>query len=223
MSILERIFGGNQDQQQQQPQGQQVQQTQEPPKEPTLEERFGAVWAPEDPAKAPKPFNVSEINDLSKLPEVLSQQNYLQGTSQEDLQAIANGGEQAVAAFGKILNQVAQTVAAQSITAAGKLVENGVTKTVPMLDGRMNSLLRSSRVQEAISSSNPLVSNPMFAPMVEIFKNQVLAKYPNANEQEVASMTNDYFNELSKSMQPKAAQDPSKVDGTDWANFFKPN
>lgn len=163
-------------------------------------------------------FNV----DQNKMLEAARNQNFKPIASPEQMQAILAGGEQAAAAMMDLMNDTAQRVYAQSAFASTKLIERGLETSNFAKADALPEAIRRHTTTATMRESNPLFSNPAVQPMIDMAKQQILVKYPNATPSEVAALANDYISSFAEAVNgPKQAAAQAKTTSreTDWSTF----
>ena len=187
---------------------------------------FKDIWK-NDPTQTPAgPAGVFGNVDPAKLMESAKKVNFSNAVSQEQMQAIAAGGESAVKAFAEAMNSVAQTVYAQSALATTKIVDQALVRAQESYDARIPTMVRKLSANEGLAANSPHLSNPALAPMVEALTEQFTRKNPNATSFEIQAQVNDYFSALGTVLAPKQEQAAPKpgnraAQETDWDAFMR--
>lgn len=160
------------------------------------------LWAaPEntDPNKvAPLNFDI----DASKLAEIAGKIDYSQAITPEIRQRIAAGGEDGVAATMEAINAANRLSFQQSAMATSKLIEAAITNTAATMDDKINAKIKLLGLNDALQQNNPAINNPRYAPIVAALKEQIITKYPNATQSEIAKMTTTYLERMAEDMNP---------------------
>lgn len=218
MSIFQTIFGNKpapeQQQQQQQPaQGQQQQQSnphveanktlpqnsgtptpQATPGNPNPEsptDKYKDLWdtsTQQQQQQAPN-FKIGQ----EQLQKVVSGLNFTQGIQQNDLQKIAQGGEEAVVALQSILNDFGKNVFAQSAHFSAHMTENGYTAAQKEISTGLPGVVRNHMAATSMYEANPKLRDPALQPLVGAMQQQFAAKFPNATPAEINNMVTEYF------------------------------
>jgi hypothetical protein len=89
--------------------------------------------------------------------------------------------------------------------ATTKLIEAAVEATTEKLTATIDRRLKLSGLNEALAS-NPALSSPKYAPVVEAVKNAIVLKYPNATQADINRMTSNYLQDLGSDMNPELAK-----------------
>ena len=210
MSILGQLFGGNKSQQQQQPQGQQQPQNphvqgnvtvptgQEPGANPnpTTEQtvsptdKFKDLWdtSNQQPNQAPN-FKLQP----EQLQRVTGGMDFTRNLNRDDLAAIANGGEGAIAALGNVLNSFGREVFGASAQFSSHMTESGYKSASEIIDQGLPGAIRSQMTTQQLYASNPKLKDPALQPLIGAMQSQFSAKHPNASPQEINDLVADYF------------------------------
>ena len=173
--------------------------------------KFEKLWEPTpvDP-NAPTPAPGIKDVDPGKIMEAAGKVDFAQILSREDLQKVAAGGEEAVAALTTLLNKTAQTVYGQSAFAASKIVEKALAEAEGKFTEKIPALLQQRGAQELLLQQNKQLSHPAVAPIVEMMREQLVQKYPNATSQQIAEMAQEMMKGAATVFAPTPSEDPSK-------------
>lgn len=185
---------------------------------------FKEIWQtpPVDPNAPPEPAGLFANLDPNKVMESARRVDFAKAVTPEQLQAIASGGQDAVAAFTAAMNSVAQTVYAQSAVATTKIVEQALSRSQEQYDAKLPDLIRRASVNETLRSENPLLSNPAIQPLVSALSEQFVRKNPTATGTEIRNQVNQYLTALGDTFSTKPAVVAPKVNkAEDWDTFFK--
>jgi len=184
---------------------------------------FKDIWQPTENKGEPQPL----INvDPKSLAEAAKKTDFTKMISPEQLQAIGQGGEAAVAAFAQAMNQVAQGVYAQSAFATTKIVESAVNKAREQFQAEIPNHVKRLNVSESLLQENPAFSHPAASPILGAIQAQLTQKHPNASSSEIATMAKQYLEQFANvvSAPQKAAEqkkaDANKPQETDWTTFL---
>ena len=184
-------------------------------------DEFSGMWAVDPNAKpnVPEPmFNVkpedlaaaAKRNDFSKV------------VTPEMLAAISGGGEAAVQATLQAMNAMAQKSFADSALATTKIVESALTKQQAKFEASLPGFIKNQNLSDNLRNSSPIFNHPAAAPILEVFRNQVAEKFPNATATEQQEMAMRYvksFAEAANPSKPTAAQ-KANANQTDWSEFL---
>lgn len=184
-------------------------------------DKFNDLWKPsESPAGGQNDqlFNV----DPKQLMEAAKKIDFTKVIQPTQLQAIAQGGEQAVNAFAQALNTVAQTVYAQNAHATTKIVEQAVARSQETMRNELPQHIKRQTVSESLRTENPALSHPAAAPILGALEQQLTTKFPNATALEIKSMATDYLTSFAGTFQKPAQQttQSSQQSGTDWDSWI---
>jgi len=170
-------------------------------------------------------FNV----DPKTVMEAAQRTDFKSVVTQEQMQKIAAGGPEAVAAMMDAMQAMSASVYANAAVAATKIAESGITKALAQAEQRLPSVIRNQSLNESLSAKNPALKDPAVQPIVELVKNQFAQKYPNATVSELQDMAEKYMiaagsafnpnaNSASKQEQDQRAQIQKENDN--WDIFF---
>ncbi len=180
---------------------------------------LGDIWqTPTQADDAP----VMPAVDPAKLMEAAKQVDFTKSLSPEVLQKIAGGGEEAVKAMMTSLNNVAQTVFANSAMATTKIVEQALGRQAEQYNKNLPTQIRKLSANENLLTENPLLANPAVQPLVGALQEQLIRKNPNASATEIQQQVNAYFTALGTAFGPKPKVDPKTASkDVDWSAFFE--
>lgn len=110
--------------------------------------------------------------------------------------AIVGGGEQAVAAMGQLINGAIQ----QSMKVMWNASNNMMTKSFEAAEAgflqQVPDHVRDFMSFNNLASSNPLMKNPNYAPLVDSVRQQIQMKYPKATADQIQAATTKYFDDM---------------------------
>lgn len=172
---------------------------------------------------APADFNPSAIFNLdpATMAEHISKIDFASAVTKEQLAAITEGGEGAMAAFLSAMNGVAQKTFQTSTIATGKMVEQALSQASLAMDKKIDGQVKQNQVSSKLLESNPALSHPAAAPIIGMIKAQLIAKHPTASADEISKLANQYASEFANvAAGKKEPADADKVPtGTDWDNW----
>ena len=198
----------------------------QPPATVSPLDTFKDVWQTPTNAQPDQTPAMFANVDQAKLMESARKVDFAKAISSEQLQAITAGGEGAVAALAQAMNNVAQTVYAQSAFATTKIVDQALTRAQESFDSRLPNLVKKLSVNENLQDQNPLLSNPALTPLVSALSEQLVRKNPNATSAEIQQQVNDYFAAIGTSFAPKPPETPASraaakaAKQEDWSAFL---
>lgn len=166
------------------------------------------------------PSNMFAAVDPAKMLESARKVDFAKTISPEVLSKITAGGPEAAQAFAAAMNDVSQRAYAQSSFAATKIVEQALTKFEEGMNNRLPGQVKKLQVSESLRESNPALSHPAAAPIVEALQAQFTVKYPNASATEIRQMATDYLTGFAGAVLPKPAEKATPA-SEDWEGFFK--
>lgn len=179
---------------------------------------FADLWKPVEGATAPETMfgNV----DPNKLMEAAKKTDFSKAITPDQLQAIAQGGQTAVEAFAAAMNNVAQTVYANSALATTKIVEQALTRAQQGYDNKLPGLIKQHQVSDTLRTENPMYNDPAIQPLIKALEAQVALKNPNATASELTATAKNYLASIGNVFNPaKPAESVNKPGETDWSKF----
>lgn len=189
------------------------------PKDNSPLAEFSNLWET-NPNQDPQATPTQELTPEA-VQQAVSKADFTSVITQDNLAAIAAGGEEAQQAFASSLNAVAKQVLTQSTLVNNKLTEKAVQTAISAAEARIPELLRGQAASDHLKTANPLFSNPAVKPVIEATQTQLLQKFPNATAAELTKMTNDYILAMGEAFAPKqAVNDASGAGTTDWEAFL---
>lgn len=136
----------------------------------------------------------------------------------ELLAKVSAGGEEGTTALMMALNQVARQSMQNSYQIAHRLVQEGIKASKPIISEQVNSTLRTTRVDTAITKADPFFSTPEGRPLMEGVKQMILARFPEASAEEITSKAKSYLDHIRGGSKPATEEPP--VDTNNWASFL---
>jgi len=237
MSFVSRIFGttsvgGNEPQQNapqanpQNPQSNLTTPNQPQSVEPVVPvspmDQFKDLWQPATSTPtvdATLPANMFAGADPAKMLEAARKVNFASSIPADVLAKITAGGPDAAAAFTQAMNDIGQRAYAQSSFASTKIVEAALAKFQEGMDARLPGQVKRYQVAESLRETNPALTHPAAAPIMEALQSQLTVKYPNATVNEIRDMASQYLTQFNAVVNP-----PKKADAVpsaeDWGKFF---
>lgn len=185
--------------------------------------QFADLWKTDTTNQSPNGqplFNVSQ----DKLLETARLQSFKENVTPEQMQAIAAGGEGAVSAMMDMINSVAQRGYAQSVFATTRLIEGALEKSNFAKADQLETNMRDLQFKTNMRETNPVFSNPAFAPFLETAQKQFQVKYPNATASELQGMAVQYVESMAAAVnQPKQQAEVKKqaANTVNWDNFLQ--
>lgn len=164
-------------------------------------------------------FNI----DPAKLQAAAKGNDFTKVITPEMMQAIAGGGDGAVAATLAAMNAMSQKSFGDSAMATTKIVEQALEKQQKAFEAMMPNLIKTQNLSDNLRNSSPIFNHPAAAPILDMFKNQVAKKYPNATAAEQTEMAQGYvkaFAEAANPPKPTQAQQAAASE-TDWGSFLE--
>ena len=182
---------------------------------------FKSLWEPVNTqgVDGTLPANMFAGADQNKMLEAARKVDFAKSIPPEVLSQITAGGPEAAQAFAKALNDVSQRAYAQSSFASTKIVEAALAKFQEGLDNRLPSQIKKHQVSDTIRESNPALSHPAAAPIMEALQAQLTVKFPNATVAELKGMASDYLTQFNQLANPVAK--PTIPVAEDWDSYFK--
>jgi hypothetical protein len=141
----------------------------------------------------------------------------------QELATKALGGD--VASFMEVINKSTQMAFMLAHQSAMQGVKPAVDARFSSLEKEMPSTFKKLSV-DATLQGDPLLSNPVMAPVVEGMRAQILSKHPDATPQEVQKAISEYLKSIGIAVTPAGTQQSSKDAGqgsskeVDWDNFL---
>lgn len=215
-----------QNNQQQTNNNQQQQGAQPNPSEAPLDS-FKDLWeTPENSGNENNQTLFGEV-DPKKIFEAAKTANFSSLISQDNLQAIEQGGEAARKAFQESLNSVAQAVFAQSTLATTKIVEQAVAKATAKYEAGLPEAVKRHMASDSLLTENPALSNPAAAPIIAALQSQLAVKFPKATASELKEMAKNFLGNFANAVTPgtkennasNGQQSKTAGDDIDWMAY----
>ncbi len=178
---------------------------------------FSKLWedAPVDPKNPPKQdTGYLPVIDSKALSQYFDQLDFTKSITPEELNAITAGGESAAKALPQILNKSLRQAGLTLFNASRKMVEQGLGIASDRFSGNVPNLVRDVMTKDGLTSSNPMMQNPAYAPVVDAVRQRFQSQYPKATPSQIETAVNQYFDKWMEDMgtakQKKDANDPAK-------------
>ena len=199
------------------PAGTVIQSQQQPETSPL--DAFADLWKP---VEGQAPEQLFPNVDPAKLMEAARKTDFAKVITNEQMEAIAGGGQNAVAAFTGAMNSVAQAVYANSALATTRIVEEALKKAQSTYDAKLPSLIKMQNLSDTLRAENPMFSNPAIQPIISALEAQAALKFPNASQSELTSFVKSYLEQVGPVFSPPKEDltKSQKSTETDWTKFF---
>lgn len=143
--------------------------------------------------------------DPKKLMEAAQKTDFSKAIPKDSLEKIKAGGDGAMEAFSTAMNQVAQTVFANSSLTTAKLLDQALARQQQAFEAKLPSLVKRHSVSDTLRTENPAFNNPAVQPLIEALEMKLAMKHPNATAGELSTMAKQYLEGVG------AVFNPSKV------------
>lgn len=186
-------------------------------------DQFNTLWETDPNNTAPGTESIFANLDPAKIFEAAKNANFAGTISQENLQAISQGGEPAMRAFQEAMNAATQAVFAQSTLATTKIVEQALAKQAAKYEEAIPNLVRKHAASDSLHTENPALSNPAAQPIISAIQAQLAIKHPNATATQLKTMAKDYLENFANLVTPtkEPPKDPkAQSDDVDWSSFL---
>lgn len=186
---------------------------------------FADLWKP-NPVDPNKPTDNSILGNMdpAKVMEAARKTDFTKVISQDSMAKINAGGPEAMQAFVESMNNIAQTVYANSAIAASKMVEQATAKMQDRYAADLPAQIKRHAVQDNLRADNPIYTNPAVAPLISAMEQQFTVKYPNASATEITNLARQYVSGLGEVFSPQKAAEKAATEkaaaGTDWTSFL---
>jgi|SRR6201985_2407172 len=182
---------------------------------------FASLWeTPKVDPNAPPvdPNNYFATLNPQSVMESAKKVNFAnQPVSPELMAEIAKGGEAAVNAMKQLINTSSQQVYGQSALATASIVQKALDAQREQFQKQLPGILKGQLVADSLATENPIFTNPALAPMVDMARQQVLQKFPQATQAEVKQQIVGFFNAMQSALAPKAAVTAQQTaENVDW-------
>lgn len=184
-------------------------------------DKFNDIWKPVESPAGEANSNLFNV-DPKQLMEAAQKVDFSKAINPQHLQAIAAGGENAMAALSQVMNSVSQTVYAQNAMTTAKIVEQAVKQTRDSIMKDLPQHIKLQAVNDNLRTENPALNHPAAAPILGALQQQLTVKYPNASATEIAGMAKQYLEGFAGTFAKPAPQNQpeTKPGETDWTTFL---
>jgi len=182
-------------------------------------DNYNKLWENDPNAKKSEPFTIN--SDPAQLLEAAKTVDFTKTLTPELHARIKAGGEDAQLAMVEAMNAVSQLTYAQSAHAAAKIAEQAMQKQQAAFEASLPDIIKRHSVSDNLRTTNPLMSNPAMAPMVDALQAQFTRKYPQATATEIQAHVNDFLNgaaDMITAQRPQPKTSKGRED-QDWSKF----
>jgi hypothetical protein len=191
---------------------------------------FADLWKTDPNTPPPTTSIVPNFNmDPAGLMKMAQQVNFTNHIPQETITKALSGDQ---TAFLDVINQAAQLGYANATAASSEIIKNSLGKAQGVLqESVLPNAFRNQQIDQALTASNPIFTDPAVAPMLGMLKNQLQQKYPTATPEQIAEQASAYLGAMSNrivtaqggTIMPKGQQSKSgfgQQQEQDWSIFF---
>lgn len=162
-------------------------------------EEFNKLWDPVKPAEGAIPDEPIRFNiDANKVQASARNIDFTKTITPALLEKINAGGDGAMQAMMQAMNEMGQTIFAQSMMAGTKVLETGLESSHQRISRTLPDTIKKQAVGSALRENNPLFSNPATAPMLGMLEKQLTAQYPTASVAEIQEHARNYLVNFAK-------------------------
>lgn len=156
--------------------------------------QFDKLWEPVKPAEgqiqdAPIVFNI----DAAKVQASARNIDFTKTVTPALLEKINAGGEGAMQAMMQAMNEMGQTIFAQTMMANTKVLENGLEAGHQRISRTLPDTIKKQAVSSALKENNPLFTNPATAPLLKGLEAQLTQQFPTASPAEITEHARNYL------------------------------
>jgi len=138
----------------------------------------------------------------------LDKQDFLGSVTEEDITAMAAGGDAGVKATLALMQRVARESAAQASANAVVIGKESKSQAVDAALDSTNKQLLVHNANMSIFKKNEILANPAYSPMITQLQQQAITKNPSIGAEELADLTVEFF-ALSAAPVVPTVQNPS--------------
>lgn len=183
---------------------------------------FTELWKTDPNAPAPTvPADMFSNVTPEKLQEAAKRNDFTKVATPELLAAITAGGEGAAQAMVQIMQGMAQKGFGDSAFTTTQIVKQALAEQQTKFMEALPGLMKNQNVSENLRNSNPIFNHPAAAPMLEVMKQQVIQKHPNATAAEIQEMAQNYLVSFASAATPQkqTAEQKAAAGEIDWSQF----
>ena len=147
--------------------------------------------------------------DPNKISESFGKLKFTDGITPEQRQAMAQGGEAGVAAMMDVIDNVGRSISSRMFSTNYGLMEKALPAAFDKFSGSLDSRINLNMANNMGRSSNPIMSDPSYAPMVDTIRNQISTKYPHLTADNLNTAVTKYFDEMAGKMGYKKEAAPA--------------
>lgn len=161
--------------------------------------------------------------DAAKVTEAVGKMQFAGQITEEQMQAIQNGGAGAIQTLHQLLNSTSQATMAQAMLANAEMIKQAMGQVGTTLDTRINAVSRQQQIRSAVHADNALLSNPAIQPMVDALTQSMALKNPQATPQQIKDSVATYITQMSAVFNPQgsaAGKGPELPAEFDFSDFL---
>jgi hypothetical protein len=184
------------------------------------------LWQKADTDKQPTPVAPAMKVDPAKLSAAANNIDFTKSINADALAKAATGD---AASLALVINQAARAGLQHATAATATIVEAALAQQGKMFrENVLPDAIKAATISQSLGAENPVFEHPAVAPVLNLVKEQLQVKFPNASASEIASKAREYVGgmagELVKASGKVITDAPKPAEatqgGTDWAAYF---
>lgn len=156
------------------------------------------------PAPAPTPKPEPTILDSNKeiFGKAYETENFIGQVPKEDMELMAKGGPEGLAAMLKVINTAARQAAAVASETSIAVSRKAADVMGKETQNELKRAIVLNTTDSHIKKQNEVLLNPAFAPVVSIMQDIILSKNPGMDAETLAKSTVEYFSLMQNAANP---------------------
>ncbi len=186
-------------------------------------DQFKTLWETDPNAKAPVDTSIFAKVTPESMQTAAKKNDFSKVATPELMAKINAGGPEATQALMEVMNSMAQKGFGDSAFASTKLIEQALAKQQENFMKALPGIIKSQTVSENLRTSNPVFNHPAAAPILDMFKKQLLVKNPNASASELQDMASSYLESFASAATPQKQTAAQKASASEvnWDDFLQ--
>lgn len=174
---------------------------------------FNKLWqnnnvdAQGNPVAAPAKKSYVPQMQPEQLQQVVGNMDFTRGVmTPERVAALTAGGEGAVAAINDIINGALRQATMVNFNASTRIMSQSLDAAEAGFLEKVPTHVRDVMTTNALTSSNPLMQDPTYGPLIDVIRGQIQSQFPKATPDQVQTGVNKYFDDMYAKMSGIKAQ-----------------
>ena len=168
---------------------------------------FAGLFDQSDTKQAPK-FNLSR----EKIAEAAGKMNFMDGMPKELQDALSSPEGMTFENISAAINHAGRAAYSKALEHGTSLTDHFVNTRITHEQGQLGEQIRTHMAKRRSVPAG--MDNPVVKEHMELIAERIASKFPDATEDEIAEMSQEYFTSMAKAVNPKAFEQQQDTRGS---------